>query len=238
VDKRQILALLANGFGQKPEYGVPPPGHYHLPALHEHKTGAGVEIHAHLTNEHFAPVLSTPWFCEGARPFRLENGLHVRLPDPTRSACHNIVHQQLHHEKYPNPAIELRQLLDLALIRKRHEAAIDWAELDDLFSRKGLGEVLATYLQFCEELLGQEAPRLRSRPRLGAIENFRRLVDPPRPPKPSTFAPVVTALATIVTDYAAARRQDPRGVLKLLHPRKWPARFKLLMDAFKPRVGR
>jgi hypothetical protein len=228
------MALAANGFGQKPEYGVPPPGHYHLPPLHEHKTGAGVEIHAHLTNEVFAPLLSTPWFCEGARPFRLENGLHVRLPDPTRSVCHNIVHQQLHHEKYPNPAIELRQLLDLALIRKRHEAAIDWAELDDLFSRKGLGEVLATYLQFCEELLGQKSPRLRSRPRIGAIENFRRLVDPPRPPKQSTLAPVVTALAAIVTDYAAARRRDPLGALKLLRPTKWPARFKLLMDAFKP----
>jgi hypothetical protein len=33
---------------------------------------------------------------------------------PTRSACHNIVHQQLHQEKYPNPAIELPQLLDPA----------------------------------------------------------------------------------------------------------------------------
>jgi len=145
------------------------------------------------------------------------------------------VHQQLHHEKYPNPAIELRQLLDLALIRKRHEAAIDWAELDHLFCRKGLGEVLATYLQYCEELLGQKAPRLRCLPRVGAIENFRRIVDPPKiPPKPQTFAPVVTALATIVTDYGKARRRDPFGVLKLLYPTNWPARFKLLKDAFKP----
>jgi hypothetical protein len=202
--------------------------------LHEHKTGAGVEIHAHLTDDHFAPVLSTPWFCEGTRPFRLENGLHVRLPDPTRSACHNIVHQQLHHEKYPNPAIELRQLLDLALIRKRHEAAIDWAELDHLFYRIRLGEVLATYLHFCEELLGQKAPRFRYRPRVGAIENFRRIVDPPKPPKPPTFAPIVTALATIVSDYAKARRRDPLGLLKLLNPMEWPPRFKLLKDAFKP----
>jgi hypothetical protein len=226
-------ALLANGFSEKPEYGMPPAGHYHLPALHEHKTGAGVEIHAHLTDSHFAPVLSTPWFCDGTRPVRLENGLYVRLPDPTRSACHNIVHQQLHHEKYPNPAIELRQLLDLALIRKRHEAAIDWAELDHLFCRIGLGEVLATYLHFCEELLGQKAPRFRYRPRVGAIENFRRIVDPPKPPKPPTFAPIVTALATIVSDYAKARRRNPLGVLKLLYPTKWPARFKLLKGVFK-----
>jgi hypothetical protein len=232
-----LTALMANGFSQKPEYGIPPPGHYHLPALHERKTGAAVEIHTHLTDSHFAPILPTSWFYEGARPFRLENGLQVRLSDPTRSACHNVVHQQLHHEKYPNPAIELRQLLDLALIRKRSETAIDWAELDDLFCRKDLGEVLATYLQFCQELLGQKAPRLRSRPRFGAIENFRRLVDPPGPPKPPTFAPVVTALTAIVTDYATARRRDPLGVSQLFYPTKWPARFRLLMDAFKLPTG-
>jgi len=65
--------------------------------------------------------------------------------------------------------IELRQLLDLALIRKRHEAVIDWAELDYFFCRNDVGEVLATYLQFCEKLLGQRAPQLHCRPRGGAI---------------------------------------------------------------------
>jgi hypothetical protein len=156
------------------------------------------------------------------------------LPDPTRNACHNVVHHQLNHEGYRNRTIELRQLLDLALIRKRHEVAIDWAELDHLFCRVGLGEVLATYLQFCEKLLGQKAPQLCCRPRVGAIESFRRIVDPPKPPKPPTFTPIVTALAAIVTAYATARRWDPAGVLKLLYPTKWPPRFKLLKDAFKP----
>ena len=132
-------ALMANGFGEKPEDGIPPPDHHHLPVLHEHKTGAGVEIHRQVTLGICPQVLSTPWFCEGTRPFRLQDDLHVRLPDPTRSACHNIVHHQLHHERYQNRTIELRQLLDLALIRKRHEAAIDWAELDHLFCRTTWG---------------------------------------------------------------------------------------------------
>ena len=91
---------------------------------------------------------------------------------PTRSACHNIVRQQLHQEKYPNPAIELPQLLDPASDTSRRSTGPN----STIFCRIGLGEVLATYLQFCGELLGQKAPRLRLRPRVGEIENFRQIV--------------------------------------------------------------
>jgi hypothetical protein len=126
-----------------------------------------------------------------------------------------------------------------------------------------LGEVLATYLQFCEELLGQKAPRLRCRPRVRAIKRFRRIVDPPKPSKFAQTAtalssklapiattsasklasiaaaltgkltPIATALASIVKDYVAARRQDPLGLLKLLNPMKWPPQLKLVKDAFR-----
>jgi Uncharacterised nucleotidyltransferase len=223
-------ALMANGFSEKPGQAYPP-DHHHLHMLLEQKTGARVEIHRELSPGWYRPqVLSTSWFVDGTRPFCLEDNLHVRLPDPTQSVGHNVVHHQLHHDGYQNRTIELRQLLDLALIRARHEAAIDWAELDHLFCRNGLGEVLATYLQFCEELLGQKAPRLRCRPRIGAIDDFRRIVDPPKPPK---LVPIATALGVITTDYVAARRRDPLGLLKLLNPMKWPPRFRLLKDAFK-----
>jgi hypothetical protein len=213
-------ALVANGFSEKPGYGIPPDCH-HLPVLHEHQTGAGVDIHGQLSMGTGAQLLPTSWFYEGTRPFRLKDDLRVRLPDPTRSICHNVVHHQLHHSGYRKRTIELRQLLDLALICKRHEGAIDWAELDHLFCQNGFGEVLATYLQFGEWLLGQKAPRLRYRPRVGAIESFRRIVDPP----------IVAALFAVVTAYARARRHDPLGVLRLLNPMTWPSRLRLLKDA-------
>jgi Uncharacterised nucleotidyltransferase len=233
-------ALVANGFYEKTGEAYPP-DHHHLHVLIDNNTGAGVEIHREVSPGFCPQVLLTSWFCEGSRPFRLQDNLHVRLPDQTRSAGHNIVHDQFHHGGYQNCTIELRQLLDLALIRKRHEAAIDWAELDHFFCRMGLGEVLATYLQFCEELLGQKAPRLRCRPRVGAIKCFRQIIDPPKPSKfaqtatalASKLTPIATALAIIVNDYVAARRQDPLGLLKLLNPMKWPPRLKLVKDAFR-----
>jgi Uncharacterised nucleotidyltransferase len=238
-------ALVANGFYEKPGEAYAP-DHHHLHMLIENNTGAGVEIHREVSPGFCPQVLLTSWFCERSRPFRLHDNLHVRLPDQTRTAGHNVVHDQFHHYGYQNCTIELRQLLDLALIRKRHEAAIDWAELDHLFCRMGLGEVLATYLQFCEELLGQKAPRLRCRPRGGAIKRFHRIVDPPKTSKfaqtatalTGKLAPITTALARIVKDYLAARRRDPLGVLKLLYPTKWRARFRLLKDAFKPATGK
>jgi hypothetical protein len=53
---------------------------------------------------------------------------------------------EIFHGLYALNKIQLRHLLDLALIRARHEGAIDWNELDRRFSTSGLGEVLATYL--------------------------------------------------------------------------------------------
>jgi hypothetical protein len=232
-------ALMSSGFSEKPGQAYRP-DHHHLHVLLDNKTGAGVEIHTQLSPGFCPQVLSTPWFCEGTRRFRLQDGLHVRLPDPTRSAGHNVVHHQVQHEGYQNRSIELRQLLDLALIRARYERAIDWAELDHLFCRSGLGEVLATYLQFCHEFLGQKAPRLRCRPRVGAIKSFRQMVDSanppklPQPPKPPKLAPIVTTLCALANDYAAARRRDPLGLLKLFNPMKLRSRLKLLNDAYKP----
>jgi hypothetical protein len=210
-------ALTANGFSEEPGYLIAPDCH-HLPVLHDHQSGAGVEIHGGLSMGPGAQVLSTSWFYGGSRPFRLQDDLHVRLPDATRSVCHNVVHHQLHHSGYAKRTIELRQLLDVALIRRRHEGAIDWDELDHLFCRHGFGKVLATYLQFGEELLGQKAPRLRYKPCIDTNESFRRIVDPP----------IVTALFAMLAAYVRERRHDPLGVLRLLSPKTWPRRFRLL----------
>ena len=60
----------------------------------------------------------------------------------------------------------------------------------------GFGEVLATYLSFMEELLGQPAPRLRHAPRVGAIVDFKRVIETP---------PAWKQLAIMLSDYIARR---------------------------------
>lgn len=151
--------------------------HHHLPMMHDHEARLTVEIHTRV--EHRLPDLIAPyaWFRQNTRqlPFR---GLRALLPDPTRIIAHNVIHGQLNHENEREGMIGLRQLLDFALIRARHGARIDWPELERRFARGGADEVLATYVAFAKKLLGQPAPRMKSRPRAAAMETLRRTADP------------------------------------------------------------
>lgn len=172
-----VAALEAIGFRTNPGDEPMPPAHNHLPALYDGEDWAcSVELHTHILKSQSAEIIETNWFWAGTQPSTFED-LRIRLPDATRSIGHVITHDQLHHRGYWNRRVELRQLLDVAMIRSRHESEIDWAELDDRFCHVEFefGEVLATYLAIAEMLVGQPAPRLRREPRRDAIEDFRRL---------------------------------------------------------------
>lgn len=148
------------GFAPKPDDPLED-GHHHLPMLHEGQTGIGVELHDGLASKPFDRIIPVGWFWEKARPVAWSGG-RIHLPDPTRAAAHTVLHDQLVHHQYRWNGIELRQLLDLALLRKAHGAAIDWSELDDRFAQARCGRVLATYLAFDQALFGQSSPPLRS----------------------------------------------------------------------------
>jgi hypothetical protein len=126
------------------------------------------------------------------------------LPDATRNVGHNIVHYALDHEGYLHRRIELRQLLDLAMIRAKHESAIDWTRLYRYFCAARLDHVLAINLKLAQELFDQPVPRIV---RLGEY-----------------WAPIVR----VARLYVAARRRDPWGAFNLLRPRTWPDRIRRL----------
>jgi hypothetical protein len=115
------------------------------------------------------------------------------------------VHDSLDHEGYLCRRIELRQLLDLALIRTRHEKAIDWTQLDRRFSAAGVGHVLAANLRVAERLFGQPVPRIV---RLSERRRWAR------------------DIARMPGLYVAARRRDPWGVFNLLRPKTWPGKIR------------
>ena len=220
-------ALKRIGFDAEPG-SMPAPVHHHLPMLRERDTGAAVELHTALGSPALDPIVSAAWFCENASAVRLLDS-KVRLPDPTRSVAHNVVHDQLNHGNYGAGQVQLRQLLDLAMIRAKYESAIDWAELDRRFCSVGMGPVLATYLEFASVLFGQTAPELSHAPRKGALVDLRRKIE----------WPAIRTLVHLRTpiDYVLARRGDPVGLLKrLLAPQTWSTVIRLVKDAFdKPK---
>ncbi len=199
--------------------------HHHLPVLRERESGACVELHTGLSMPPHDAIIPADWFRQGTRALTWRDR-RVRLPDATRSVVHNIVHDQLNHQNYRAGRAELRQLLDLAMLRARHEASIDWTELDRRFCAAGQGPLLATYLEFASVLFGQSAPPgLSHPPRPGAMADFRRDVEWP--------AIRILNRLRIPVDYVLARRGDPLSILKRLTRRQtWSAAAELVRSAF------
>jgi hypothetical protein len=217
-----VDALRDVGFEAKGDDQVGP-SHHHLPMMHETTSGVGVEIHRNVVPAPFDAIVSTPWFWQQTRPIQYRN-LKLHLPDVTRAVAHNIVHAQLHHGQYNRRHIELRQLLDLALIRKRSESEIDWGEIERRFSNLGMGRVLATYTQFADALLGQPTPLLKHTPRPNALADFRWRLNN------------ASTLRLLTYDYVLARRQEPLGVLRLFRPSLWPNHIHKIKAAFDTAV--
>lgn len=167
-----FAALTAAGFRTLSNDVVLPPGHHHLPMLHDEDEHIGLELHTDVIATSGEAVIATDWFCERLRPARLR-GHRVLLPEPTRNVGHVIFHSEIFHANYWSDKVHLRHLLDLAMIRSRHENEIDWHELDRRFSAGGFGEILATYLAFAEALFGQPTPKLSHAPRKDALDGLR-----------------------------------------------------------------
>jgi putative nucleotidyltransferase-like protein len=200
-----------------------PDGHHHLPMLRDRETGAGVELHLQLGHAVMESIVPAAWMRRDTRIVALCS-MPVALPDVTWQVGHNVIHDQILHCGFERKRFELRQLVDVAMMRARHEAAIDWGELDRRFGNAGLGPVLATYLHFAEVLLGQPMPPLNHAPRPDALAELRHAVAARRRWR---------NLLAIPRDYLAARRRDPRGLLSLFKPGTWGARIRLIANACK-----
>jgi hypothetical protein len=222
-------ALRAAGFADQSPRRWVEHAHHHLPPLARPQSGIRVEIHYGLTPSFAAEVVSVPWFVEMARPAAFRD-LRLRVPEPTRAVAHNIAHAQINHDLYAEGYVELRQLLDLALLRARHETEIDWPEIERRFIGRGLGHVLANHLAIAESLFGQTMPALRVRPDARALDEFRRLVERPARRR-------WRRLRHIGVNYWRLLCRNPAGVLNLLAPHFWPARLRVLIDACRRPPG-
>jgi hypothetical protein len=188
--------------------------HHHLPMLIHRETGTGVELHWRLTRPQYDAIVSPDWLWQHARSFSLGT-LRVHLPDATSSAAHNVLHDQINNANYDLSRVELRQLLDIATIRRWQENNIDWSEIDRRFCSVGMGQVLATYLEFAQSLFGQPMPPLSHAPRAGALTGFRRSVE----------WRASKLLAAIAINTFPDLCQRPRHILKLFSRRIWNQRF-------------
>ena len=141
-------------------------------------------------------------------------GCELVMPCATDRIAHNIAHGQLSDRNHRRGVPELRQLLDLALLRADHEAEVDWAELARRFRSSGFQRVLADTLTCAEYLIGQEMPAgIERRP--VAIRGMERTIERTRGRKAGA------ALLWTLRDAASALKADPRRLITAFRRKRW-----------------
>jgi hypothetical protein len=86
-------------------------------------------------------------------------GTRVLIPSPTHRAIHGIFHSEVQAQSnYALGRIPLRYLHDLSLLRRRHDAGIDWEQVQGGLSRQGYGHLVPGFLYLAHQLLELPMP--------------------------------------------------------------------------------
>ena len=88
-----------------------------------------------------------------------QDGARVALPSPTHAVLHNIAHAQLNDHDCLYGRVDLRGLLDLALLSRVHANEIDWDKIARRFASTSLRYALEYHLLWARRL-GASVPAL------------------------------------------------------------------------------
>jgi hypothetical protein len=153
-----VAALNAIGISALTDY-LHPRSH-HGPPLGRSDLPVPIELHHH--------VLAYPnWNFLTAEEMRASSvqrvspGVRLALPSPTYAAIHNIAHAQLNDHDYLYGRIDLRALLDLALLSKVHAGRIDWDAIHRRFVDAKRRHAFEYHIEMAREL-GADVPSIRS----------------------------------------------------------------------------
>jgi hypothetical protein len=137
------------------------PGHYHLPPLKNCENGLVVELHHRPIHRRWGGIINSRDCFERGVTIEVGGG-RALVPHINDRVAHNIAHTQLADERFRSGYPHLRQLLDVAAFRQRHEATIDWRDIADRFRHARRLHVLTDNLALVEALLGKPAPVMLS----------------------------------------------------------------------------
>ena len=154
----QAASLLAGlGFASLPSERVNYREHHHLAPQHDPETGLMLELHVRPLLNRWGRLLDAKAMIGHARlvDFR---GRQLRVPSPTHSVIHNIVHNQLTDQNYARHRLDTRQMLELAALILRHGEAIDWQAVRNTFADNDEMPLLQDTIETVEALFEIPAP--------------------------------------------------------------------------------
>ncbi|HEY0113468.1 MAG TPA: nucleotidyltransferase family protein [Allosphingosinicella sp.] len=152
------------------------PGHHHLAPLRHKDWPCTLELHRRVLNKRFGGMLVAEECFRNIRP--LDRGdVKALLPSPTHRVVHNIVHSELVNRRSVTRVPELRQLLELCLLRERYEAVIDWEDVALRFRQAGQLPALQHNLSCARSLFGYPPPSFLSPASGCTTETLREAVE-------------------------------------------------------------
>ncbi len=173
---------------------------------------AAVDLHMHLVTPEYRGIVRADEAIRDAR--RVESRLGpVRVLGPAHRIAHTIINSQLHDNLHAQGRVELRRLLEFAMLLRDADAAVGQA-VEAAFRRAGRLQVLRRYAALAAALLDQSGPF--APPARDPLPALRQWVEDPAPRSMSLWAILGRDLARIAA--------EPRLLLYALRPRTWRVR--------------
>lgn len=198
---RAVAALQRLGYQPEPNAARRHRNHHHYPRLMRAGTMAPIELHRSLGPRGRAasgPVfLLDPTDKDPAMPELAAlcdalplpaRGLTVAGLSPEHRICHAILHSELQDRHHALGVIALKELLDLAAVRERYGATIDWSVIRAIFQANQREAVLDSFLLLAERCLDLKQPKGSGNDRAARLHAWRCRAQ-------MSFRPVATATA-------------------------------------------
>jgi hypothetical protein len=173
---------------------------------------ADVDLHMHLVTPEYRGIVRADDAVRDARRVETRFG-PVRVLGRAHRIAHTVINSQLHDNLHALGRVELRRLLEFAMLLRDADAAVGQA-VEAAFRRAGRLEVLRRYAALAAALLDQSGPF--APPARDPLPALRRWVENPTPRSMSLWAILGRDLARIAA--------EPRLLLYVLRPRTWRVR--------------
>jgi hypothetical protein len=202
--------------------GLPPPNkrwvslNQHLPMQANEEAGFGVELHYELVRLCLIHLINAKDATARALP-RGRDGLRYLVLCPTDRVMHNIVHAQIQDSLHVKGLVDLRQMIDLALLIDECGGAIDWQEIEGRFASASAIGVLHDQVAVLREMFGRDVP-IKVADSAAIVTRLRHAIAK----SPTGF----TTLRNIAGQYWAEFCGHPLLAINLLNPLWWPQRIR------------
>ncbi len=157
---------------------------YHLDPMIKEGMPARLELHKQPLSTNAASAINSINAWENAVPVEQDN-LHYFIFTPEFRLLHQFLHAQLQSNDHINQRLDLRQLLDFHLMRKKYSQTINWSFIENNFLNQHR-QIWIDYVSMANTIFTQlDKPtvpdsieqRLRTKKMLARLNNNNRKAD-------------------------------------------------------------